>query len=488
LLVLLGIASGCGELLGVGDFVDGSERPAPDDIDSAAGQGGTAGAGGSGTAGAPELAWAKAFGSGETDRGQRIGLTDDGTIVVAGIIGGRVDFGGGPVGNAGTQQLFVTRLDPAGEHVSSVASNGTASLELGGVGVDAAGTTVLAASFSKGSVSLAPEGDVHSADPDGLEDIMVAKLTADGTVVWSRSFSAPGVQRLTALATSGGDGGIVVVGSLRGSLVLGGTTLIAEGGDDVLVARLRSDGTPDWAARYGDGGSQVATAVTVDDAGAIWVAGTFSGSLDFGVSKLESASNADLFLAKLSPDGTPELAARHGEGGAHQVGALAASADGPVMVGSFAGITSFGGNPLDSARSPDDGAHDIFVVAFDGQGAPRWNRAIGGSGHDVGLGVAAGDDGRVLVSGSFSGSVNIDGLVHNSAGAGDAIVVELGASGEVRWSESFGRNDADAAFATAFDAGGAALCAGAFNDAFELGGAVYRATGRDDIFIALLGR
>jgi hypothetical protein len=486
--IAIAVASvGCSDLLGVDRFSDASDRPIPEDIDPPPGEGGGAGAGGEGSAGAPVAAWVRSYGALERDRGQHLARTDDGELVLAGTIRGRVDFGGGPIGSPlGEERMFVARLDASGDHVAGIASQGNALVELTGVAVDAAGNLIVAGSFASGTLSLSAEGAEHDADPDGLPDAFLAKTSAKGDELWSHAFSSPEEQRWLAMAVSQDDGDIVVVGALRGTIELDGRPLASDGGEDVICARFGSDGDLEWAARFGDGGAQRATAVTFDAQGKVWIAGTFNGALDLGSHDLASTGNDDAFIARLDADGTPEAAARYGEGAWHQVSALAATAEGPVMVGSFAGATSFGGTTLTSAGAPDNRAEDIFVVALADDLRLRWHEIIGGASADRGRSLAVSDDGELLLGASFTGNVELGGRIHNSYGDEDALVVQLGPEGELRWSRSFGRGEADGVFATAFDRAGSAICAGSFRDAFQLGDEITSSNGEDDIFVALL--
>ncbi len=102
------------------------------------------------------------------------------------------------------------------------------------------------------------------------------------------------------------------------------------------------------------------------------------------------------------------------------------------VTGDFAGSgvdfdPSSAQNPLASA-----GGTDIFVSKFDSAGSLVWNVVIGGTGDDVGLGVAVSSNGSVYVAGFFSATVDFDSGAgtqsRSSAGGKDGFVLRLNSS------------------------------------------------------------
>lgn len=485
IMSVVGLAA-CSNLLGIDDFT-GDDLETADDRDvPAGGAGGTPGVGGGNGSGAstPAMeAWALAFGSAvSSDAAKSVTVNAADEVVIAGTIGDDVDFGGGKIG--GANALFVTRLSADGEHLMSTASSGNAVLTLAGAAIDVAGNVAVAGSIASGTFSVVTGGTPHVALPADDRDIFVAKLSEDGDELWSHAFAAAGAQDVHAVAVDPSDGAVVIVGSLRDSLGFdASTTLTSAGGDDALIARFRADGQLDWALSAGDGNSQVARAVTVDEAGTIWVAGTFNGTVNLGGDTHTSVGNSDIFLVKLSSAGAVATSARFGEGGQHSVGALAPHDGGVVMVGGFVGTTSFGGDAFQS-QDGTVAAEDIFVASLDANAKHLFSRSFGGSAFDRATSVAVDRAGQVFVGGSFSGTLSDLGL--DSAGDRDALVLALHADGEPAWRIGFGRHEEDEVTAVAIDGAGAVVAVGHFADAFTLGEDVVFGPGLDDIFVAKL--
>ena len=152
-------------------------------------------------------------------------------------------------------------------------------------------------SFQMGGVTVVSAGSL---------DALVAKYTADGALVWVRTFGGDGLDKGIKLELTG-DGGIAVVGQYMGSADFDGTTLTSQGGSqDCFVVKLsQSTGSVLWA-RSGGGADGVdqPNGVSVGPDGSIAVAGEFRGTAVFDQGTITSitdpdtnAPSVDIFLA-----------------------------------------------------------------------------------------------------------------------------------------------------------------------------------------------
>ncbi len=66
--------------------------------------------------------WSQSFGDTDSDRGSAIAVDADDNVLVTGRFQGTVDFGGGPLTSAGSTDIFVTKFDAAGAHLFSTAA------------------------------------------------------------------------------------------------------------------------------------------------------------------------------------------------------------------------------------------------------------------------------------------------------------------------------------------------------------------------------
>ncbi|MEM1118282.1 MAG: T9SS type A sorting domain-containing protein [Bacteroidota bacterium] len=137
-----------------------------------------------------------------------------------------------------------------------------------------------------------------------------------------------------------------------------------------------------------------------------------------------------------------------------------------AIVGTFAGEARFGDVALDARATGD--ARAVFVVQIDATGTPEWARQLGSAlGHAASGGIAIDPGGHVVVSGSFTGPLRIDGgslpdTTLTSRGGADAFVVRFSPEGDLMWSQNVGGEANDQGLSVDVDAEGALALAGSF--------------------------
>jgi len=299
--------------------------------------------------------WSKSFGDWDSQWAHAVAVDASGNVIVAGYIQSTVDFGGGALTSAGSDDIFVAKFGSEGSHLWSQRFGDGDLQRASALAVDAPGNVVVTGRFS-GTVDFGG-GTLTSA---GSDDIFVAKFGSDGSHLWSKRFGDGSVQVATAVAVDA-SGNVVVTGYFSGTVDFGGGTLTSAGyDDDIFVAKFGADGSHLWSQRFGDGDLQRASALAVDAPGNVIVTGAFYGTVDFGGAALTSAGYYDIFVARFGSDGGHLWSQRFGDGSSQVSEAVAVDASGNMIVtGSFGGKVDFGGGALTSAGFPD-----IFVAKF----------------------------------------------------------------------------------------------------------------------------
>ncbi|HXU47042.1 MAG TPA: hypothetical protein VN783_16050, partial [Thermoanaerobaculia bacterium] len=228
-----------------------------------------------------------------------------------------------------------------------------------------------------------------------------------------------------------------------------------------------------WADGLGGTGLDAAFALAVDPDGNSYVAGTFSGVVDFdpgpGTASLDSGGRNDAFLLKLDPAGGFLWVRR--VDGAERSDALGVALDAlgnPVVVGSFAGLSDFdpGAGTLTlgvSGQTPRP-----FLWKLTAAGDLSWARDLGGMSLLSGgaSGVALDGSGFVYATGSFSGLGDFDpgpGTFNlTSAGQGDLFVLKLDGDGLFQWAKRAGGSFDDGGRSLVAEPGGGVELTGTF--------------------------
>ena len=209
----------------------------------------------------------------------------------------------------------------------------------------------------------------------------------------------------------------------------------------------------------------------MDATGNIVLAGSFMGTADFdpgaGTTNLVSIGVQDAFVSKYSSTGALVWA--------RQIGAASSSlqsfslgidtADNVYSTGSFQNSVDFDPGPGTSTITAT-GGFDAYVWKLTSVGNFVWGRALGGSGADVGNGVAVDAAQNVVVVGNFANTIDFDpgvGTVSaTSAGGQDAFVWKLNQSGSLEWGRALGGIGGETGTGTHVDSTGSAYVAGSF--------------------------
>lgn len=230
-------------------------------------------------------------------------------------------------------------------------------------------------------------------------DILVARFSADGKVVWKRVFGGG----LT-------DQPFGLVKAKDGVLVIGATQSKGAGSYDAWLLRLDGKGKLLWDRTYGGGDMDSLMDGVATRDGFVLAGGTWS----------TGAGKEDFWLVKVDHSG--KLIWQHTYGGKEieEAKSLTATKDGGfVLVG---GTYSFGA-----------GKEDVWVVKVDRHGKKLWDRTYGGKKWDGGSSVVATRRGLAVLAWTKS----------KGAGGVDIWVLKLSHTGVLRGQWLYGDYGAD---------------------------------------------
>lgn len=247
-------------------------------------------------------------------------------------------------------------------------------------------------------------------------------------------------------------------------------------------------GTHIRSANFGGTSSNHGEAIALDTGGNVFMAGRYSGTVDFGCGAMTSqgTTKADVYVVKLSATGTclwsRSVGGAVGADGDNGVALDVDPAGNPVIGSNFYGTADF----LGTSRTAV-GSTDMFVMKLtNSTGALTWLRTYGGSGIDRVLGLAVDKSSNVYFTGAFAGTVNFGGSALASAGAGDIPVVKLNGSGAHVWSRKFGGTTADIGYGIAVDSLFNVHVGGQFSGSVNFGTGALTSNGVSDGFFIKL--
>lgn len=364
--------------------------------------------------------WATRAGGAFSAVSHAITALPDGTSIITGEFFQDASFGSITLNSGGRNvDVFVAKLSAVGEFLWAVRAGGTGADAGYGVAVAADGSCYVTGAFN----GTATFGGVTLVSA-GAEDVFIAKLDPQGSVLWARRAGGTGSQIARAISVSA-DGSAILAGSYTLSATFGSVTL-PSAGNQSFVAKIDSTGSFLWATRASTSDWVLHSAISTMGDGSALVTGGFQGTATFDNMTITSAGLADMFVAKISSAGRWVWVRRAGGSGADQAYGISALPDETaVIVGRFAGTVSVGSTTVAS-----NGSDDAFALRVDGSGNFLWARGFGGQGGDNGAAVAALPTGALVVSGSFVGTALFGTRTLTSSGAQDAFVVYVGAEGD----------------------------------------------------------
>lgn len=448
--------SGCGALLGLGDFTEGPGSggaggsgggTTTSATSSSVGGASSASVGGSGTGGAACVPvaetcassvdedcdghdcvrWAALLGADGDQTVGGVAVDAAGNVVVAGVFSGMLALDASHVLTATGEDVYLAKLDPTGKVLWGKSFSATTKPRVNGVAVDGSGNVAIAGTVD-GSINFGAGAKTLSFTAEGE---FIAELDADGKLLWG-------------ILADRGDSDHVgdVAFDTAGNVVVVGDAVDQTSFSTSLWLQKRSPtGTVVWAKSFDTMGSVgiLAGGLAFDptDTNRILLGGAFSGAVSFGGVTLTSAGGYDAFLLESDAAGTLKVRKQFGGAGDQSITSVAFDADGNrVVLGSFSGELSFGGpaNNLTSA-----GGHDIFVAKLNPGYLQIWAKRFGEAGEQLGARVAVSPAGDVFFTGKSAGDVDYGGGVIKAGGGFDLPLVKLqAADGAHLWSKVFG--------------------------------------------------
>jgi len=361
--------------------------------------------------------WSKRFGDGANQYAQHVATDANGNILLTGHHRGTVNFGGGSFSATGGffDDIFLVKLDGAGNHVWSKAYGDINSEESQGVATDPNGNVLFVGAFQK---TINFGGGAIVAEDGGFNGF-VTKLSAAGDQQWAKSLGDTIAEQKALGVAADKDSNVLVVGYFKGSIDLGGGMLTADAGkQSAFVVKYSPTGSYMWAKAFA-ATEAAAVSVAVDAAGDVFVLGNFKGPSNFGGSDYDAGVANDVFVVKLDKNGNHVWSHAFGEKNkAEEATSIALDADKPVVLGTFTGTIDFGGGALTS-----QGGFDAFMAKLDASGCEVHASAFGAPGLQRAEAVAVDQTANIVFAGSFDGAVDF-GTGALTSTATDAYVVK----------------------------------------------------------------
>jgi hypothetical protein len=234
----------------------------------------------------------------------------------------------------------------------------------------------------------------HASETGAGEDAYVAKFAPNGSLSYLTYLIANGADEVTGLGVDG-SGNAFAAGWTTSSNFPSNEQYGADSNSkDAFVVKLTAAGGLDWGAELSSDGDDEAHALAVGSDGAPTLVGTTGPSTTdhFPTAGADSDTSqnggTDAFAATLEPDGSAlRLSTLVGGSGDDSANAVAVLSGYPFVVGTTTSTDFPTAAPLQGSNG---GGYDMFFSAITPSGVLERSTYIGGTGTDLGNGVAIG--------------------------------------------------------------------------------------------------
>jgi len=364
-----------------------------------------------------EWKWKMTSGSTLDDSWSDLKIDRDGNIICAGVFWVEMNLGGIKLENeVGGKSIFLAKFNPSGQIVWGKSFDGTALKEMRGIDTDADGNIYMTGYFRE-QLFL----DSISLEARGGTDAFVAKLNAEGTPIWARSFGGRKDTRGIDLGVMD-EGHLALVGYYNDTTYFDSYSLPAKTFDrDIFVSKLDSEGQVLWAKRAGGVFDEEPFDVAIDPGNNIWITGYVVGVLtvEEGFSTQSTNATSDLFLLQYDPTGAPLLAKAFGGTEAVQATSLQLFSDQIILTGTYQGTVNLSPN-LPTARAQETG----FVFTLNQMGQAQWAKSLPASGQVFSNQIQVGGN-SIWLAGTFNEDLGLSDISLIGKGGFDAFIAEL---------------------------------------------------------------
>lgn len=370
--------------------------------------------------------WATSAGGIYSELVKGITLDPDGNICVTGIFYDSITFGDTILQSEDWHDIFIAKMDPAGNWLWAKRAGGIYSDDVGGIAIDGMGNIFLAGTF----MDTVAFGDSVLTSYGGC-DIFAAKMDPDGNWLWANQagsieqntqypFIPMGDFGLDIVLDSGGN--TYVTGAFVGTANFGDTSVSSAGEHDIFVGKLDPAGNWLWVSQAGGEHNNWGQRIIVDGADDVFISGTYLVNAVFGDHILNSVVSAypQPFVARLNSGGIWQWATQAVAYDLLSIGGMALDWENNILLsGYFNGEANFGDFVMISL-----GGSDIYLARMDPNGNWLHTMQAGGLEADKGADLCV-DTNAIYLTGSYSDTAMFGDYSLVSAGSEDVFVVKI---------------------------------------------------------------
>ncbi len=410
-----------------------------------------------------DFRWAKQFGGTGIDQGRAVVTGPDGSIYFTGNFGGTASFaqasGTISLTNFGSgEDIYVAKADSNGNVIWARQMGGTEHDRGACITLDNQGNLYVGGYFTK----TASFGSGLTLQAGGYSDGFLMQLDTSGQINWVRQLKGNVGNDHILDVTTDRQNNVIVVGIFLDSADIGTPAapyIIRSGAAtyNTYIGKYDDQGDLIWAKTFGTQqySSVSAISVTTDHDNNLYLAGAFSGTIDFdpGTGYFPLTGGYD-YIAKLTSSGdfvwAKQMEASSGMTGGMNAIHVDTLTNSLYVCGSFEGRVDFDPAPARHWLNAKGYTEDGFILKLDTAGSFQWVRQL-----EAWYGINTRDIttdrfGRLYICGYFMETADLDpgtdSFLVLSNGGFDSYLLSLDPAGQFLWGRSFGGNQNECVF------------------------------------------
>jgi hypothetical protein len=294
----------------------------------------------------------------------------------------------------------------------------------------------------------------YNLTSNGLYDVFVQKTNTVGNLEWAVNIGGNMFDYGTGI-TADAQGNVYVTGYFDETVDFdpgaGEWLLTSQGGGDVFILKLNSNGEFVWAKSIGGIDYEESTAIGVDSTGNVYLLGYLYATVDFdpglGEVLMSSSGLSDTFLLRLNNTGDFDYVYTYGGDGIDLALDMVVKNENEIFLsGYFNGTTDLDPRPNEThmVTSTEDFAGYAMQINESGEIV---NLALTEGGSVSILGIAQDAENNMAITGNFSGTVNFDpnsgnsDYTFSSTNAYNGFVLKVKPDGTIAWAAQLASNN-----------------------------------------------
>jgi len=335
----------------------------------------------------------------------------------------------------GNNDAFLSKFNSNGTLIYSTYLGGT-KLDTGnGIVLDNSGNIYITGYTT--STNFPITSDAYQNTSGGSNDAFLSKFNSNGTLIYSTYLGGTKADTGYGVALDS-NGNIYLIGSTASTNFPTTTdayqpTLSGGSGYDAFLSKFNSTGSLVYSTYLGGTSSDYGQSIAVDNNGNIYLTG-YTQSSDFPITSdayqnTSGGGSNDAFLSKFNSNGTLIYSTYLGGSDTEKGKGIVVDSNGNIYITGYTTSTNFP-TTSDAYQPTFSGGSggDVFLSKFNNNGNLTYSTYLGGTGNDLGYGIALDTNGNIHITG-YTASTNFpitsDAYQNTSVDGDDAFLAEF---------------------------------------------------------------